>query len=253
MHTTPNTQQPKRILMLVANPSISPVTGWPIGFWWSEVSHPFAVFQEAGCQITLASVEGGDLQADAYSDPEHESGYSADDFISLGFKHSPKHSQLLKQTPALDTLDLNGFDGIFVAGGQSPMVTFANNAALQQKLVNYYENHKPLALICHATCMLLQMRLSSGSLLVKGKRWTGFADSEEAFAEQAIGGKIQPFWIETQARQLTNTSFEVGAAFKPHAIADGCLITGQQQHSGSLAARMLLQKLDESTISQGNG
>ena len=28
--------KPKRILMVVANAGTSPVTGWPVGFWWAE-------------------------------------------------------------------------------------------------------------------------------------------------------------------------------------------------------------------------
>lgn len=67
----------KQILMLVANPTKSPVTGWPIGFWWAELSHAWLEFSNAGYDITIASPDGGDLEGDAFSDPEQESGYSA--------------------------------------------------------------------------------------------------------------------------------------------------------------------------------
>ena len=87
--------RPKKILMVAANPATSPTTGWPVGFWWSEVVHPWWAFTEAGYEVTIASPGGGDLQGDGYSDPEDASGYSAHDILSLGFKKSPAHAALL--------------------------------------------------------------------------------------------------------------------------------------------------------------
>ncbi|MEL6547181.1 MAG: type 1 glutamine amidotransferase domain-containing protein, partial [Myxococcota bacterium] len=69
----------KKVLMIAANPTTSPVTGWPIGFWWAELSHAWLEFSRAGYETTIAYPKGGDLIADGYSDPTHESGYSADD------------------------------------------------------------------------------------------------------------------------------------------------------------------------------
>lgn len=80
--------------------------------------------------------------------------------------------------------------------------------------------------------------------MVAGKTWTGFADAEEQFADQAVGQRIQPYWIETEARKLENTTFKVAAPFSSYAIADGNLITGQQQNSGAAAARLLVEQLE---------
>jgi hypothetical protein len=33
--------QPKRVLIVASNPTTSTVTGWPVGFWWSELTHPW--------------------------------------------------------------------------------------------------------------------------------------------------------------------------------------------------------------------
>ena len=55
--------------------------------------------------------------------------------------------------------------------------------------------------------------------------------------------KIQPYWIEEEARKLPNTHFKVAPAFTPYAIADGNLITGQQQNSGALVAGLMLEQL----------
>ena len=132
LNTTTST--PKRILIVAASPMTSPTTGWPIGFWASELSHPYLVFHEAGYEVELASPEGGTLEMDGYSDPRHESGYSADDLISMGFIHTPKLMTLLERTKKLSEVKPDDYDAIFVIGGQAPMFQFRENEALQKLL-----------------------------------------------------------------------------------------------------------------------
>ena len=102
---------------------------------------------------------------------------------------------------------------------------------------------KIVSIVCHGTRILLKTRLSNGDLLVKGKTWTGFANAEEAYADAWVGQKIQPFWIEEEARKLEGTNFVVNSMFKPFALRDGNLITGQQQFSGAAAAELVVQTL----------
>jgi len=231
------------ILMIASNPATSPVTGWPIGFWWAELTHAYKEFEVAGYAITIASPDGGDLAADGYSDPEDESGYSAKDTISLAFKQTPAKMALLTGTSKLSDLNADDYDAVFVVGGQGPMVTMIDDIATQNFLASFYESGKPTAAVCHGTCVLLKAKLSNGELLVKGKRWTGFANSEEEYAENAVGQKIQPFWIETEARKIPDTQFEVAGPMEEFAIRDGNLITGQQQMSAAAAARETIAAL----------
>ncbi|TFL18478.1 type 1 glutamine amidotransferase domain-containing protein [Jannaschia formosa] len=240
-----DTYSKKKILIIAANPGTSPTTGWPIGFWWAELTHPFWTFTEAGYAVDIVSPKGGDLTADSYSDPEDASGYSAHDLISLGFKKSPAHAALLMGTKSLGEVDAAGYDAIFVVGGQSPMVTMIGDTDLHAFVARAYEAGKVLAVICHGTCILLKTRLSNGDLLVNGKTWTGFANSEEAFADGFVGMKIQPFWIEDEAKALADTNFVVNAMFKSFALRDGNLITGQQQYSGAAAADLVVQTLGQ--------
>jgi putative intracellular protease/amidase len=241
MSATIDTHSPKRVLMIAANPATSPTTGWPIGFWWAELTHPYWAFSEAGYAIDIVSPKGGDLVADGYSDPEDTSGYSAHDLVSLGFKKSAAHAALLQGTRSIADISLDGYDAIFVAGGQSPMVTMIDDEALHDFIVKAYEAGKVVAIVCHGTCVLLKTRLSNGDLLVKGKTWTGFANSEEAFADGFVGQKIQPFWIEDEAKKIEDTNFIVQSMFKPFALRDGNLITGQQQYSGAAAAELVIE------------
>jgi len=243
MSASIDTHGKKKILMIAANPGTSPTTGWPVGFWWAELTHPYWTFTEAGYDVEIVSPNGGDLVADGFSDPQDPSGYSAHDLISLGFKKSEKHAALLKWTKPITAVDPSAYDAIFLAGGQSPMVTMIDDTTLHTFVVKAYEAGKILSIVCHGTCILLKTKLSNGELLVKGKTWTGFANSEEAYADAWVGQKIQPFWIEDEARKLEDTNFIVSGMFKPFAVRDGNLITGQQQFSGGAAAELVVEAL----------
>src|SRR6266498_5823997 len=148
-------EQPKRVLIVASNEAVSAQTGWPIGFWWAELTHPYWEFTEHGYQVDIASPDGGALQADPWSDPRDDSRYAEDDLLSLGFIASPKHAALVEKSLALAEVD--------------------------------------------------PTRLADGRLLVDGKTWTGFANSEEDYADDFVGRRIQPFRIEDEARKLAGT------------------------------------------------
>ncbi len=232
-----------KILMVASSPATSQQTGWPIGFWAAELTHPLRVFQEAGYEVTLASTEGGKLEMDAYSNPADPSGYSAHDVISLGYLQQPAFVYMLENTPRLSEVSIADFDAIFLVGGQGPMYTFRGNHELEALFAAFYEAGKPSAAVCHSTTLLLEAKTSTGDLLVKGKTWTGFADAEEDFADQAAGVTIQPYRIESEARKMAGTDFKVAAPFSSYAIQDGNLITGQQQNSGAAAAELVVEQL----------
>lgn len=233
-----------KILMVLSSPAVSEQTGWPIGFWAAELTHPLHVFQEAGYEVELASTEGGEVKMDNYSNPTDESGYAAHDVISLGYMQQDWFNEILKATNKLTDAGHDGYDAIFLVGGQGPMYTFRGNKDLEKLFASFYEAGKPSASVCHSTTLLLEAKTSDGKLLVDGKTWTGFADAEEEFADQAVGQKIQPYRIEEEARKLENTTFKVADAFSSYAITDGNLVTGQQQNSGAAAARMVVDLLN---------
>mgnify|MGYP002073536027 CR=1 FL=1 len=234
-----------KILMVASSPSVSKQTGWPIGFWAAELTHPLRIFQEAGYEVELVSTEGGKLEMDSYSNPTDASGYSAHDVISLGYMQQKSFTYMLANTKKLTEVDAKNYDAIFLVGGQGPMYTFKGNKDLEKLFVAFYESGKPSAAVCHSTTLLLEAKKSNGELLVAGKTWTGFADAEEEFADQAVGMKIQPYRIETEVKKIAGTTFKVSAPFSSYAIADGNLITGQQQNSGGAAAELVVKALNK--------
>lgn len=232
-----------KILMVASSPAVSQQTGWPIGFWAAELTHPLWVFQESGYEVDLVSTEGGALFMDTYSNPTDASGYSSHDVISLGYLQQPSFNKLLATTKKLTEVNSSDYDAIFLVGGQGPMYTFRDNKDLEALFAAFYESGKPSAAVCHSTALLLEAKTSNGELIVKDKTWTGFASAEEEFADQAVGMKIQPYRIEDEARTLKDTTFKVAAPFSSYAIKDGNLITGQQQNSGAAAATLLVKAL----------
>ncbi|MEO0527940.1 MAG: type 1 glutamine amidotransferase domain-containing protein [Bacteroidota bacterium] len=232
-----------KILMVASSPTVSEQTGWPIGFWAAELTHPLFVFQEGGYEVDLVSTAGGKLEIDGYSDPTEPDSYSGHDVVSLGYMQRQWFKDLLAHTQKLTEVKQDDYDAVFLVGGQGPMYTFRGNKDLEKLFVGFYEAGKPSAAVCHSTCLLLDAKGTDGELLVKGKSWTGFANSEEQYADTAAGVKIQPFWIEEEAQKIMESNFKVAPMFSAYAIADGNLITGQQQNSGMAAARMLVDML----------
>ncbi len=241
-----NPAKPRRVLMVASNRSKSQTTGWDIGVWAAELAHPWFEFTEHGYEVDIVSPDGGKLYFDALSDPRDDSGYSAHDLISMGFLSTPRLMALTENTPRLADVDPDRYDALFVCGGQGPMYTFINNEPLHQFFARFYETGKVAAVICHGTCILLRTRLSNGQLLIEGKTWTGFADSEEDFADQIVGTKLQPFRIEQEARKLPiRTNYINAGPFRAFAVRDGNLITGQQQFSGAETARLVIAALGQ--------
>jgi putative intracellular protease/amidase len=65
---------PKRVALVISNAAVSTTTGWPVGFWWSELSHPYFMLTERGYEVQVFSPGGGQCSADAMSDPGDPSG-----------------------------------------------------------------------------------------------------------------------------------------------------------------------------------
>ncbi|MDX8495955.1 type 1 glutamine amidotransferase domain-containing protein [Mesorhizobium sp. VK22B] len=245
-----NVRKPRRVAIVIANPAVSNTTGWPVGFWWSELTHPWFAFTERGYQVEIFSPDGGKCEADALSDPRDPSGYSETDLISLGFISSPKLLALVDNTRPVAEIDVERFDAIVVAGGQSPMFTYEHAAGLQRTFVAFHEAGKVTAALCHGTAILRYARRADGSLLAAGKTVTGFANAEEYFADKATwemgalerGKHLMPWRIEDELRAIGANYVQAGL-WRGFAVRDGNLITGQQNFSGAETARVVCEAL----------
>ena len=245
-----NKNRPKRVAMVIANPAVSTTTGWPVGFWWSELTHPYYAFHEAGYEVEIFSPSGGRCEADGMSDPRDASGYSASDLISLGFINTPGLMALVERTRAVSEIEVARFDAIVVAGGQAPMFTFDKATSLHSKFVEFHQAGKVAAALCHGVAILAYARLPNGELLAKGKTVTGFANVEEDFADNAVwqmgalsrDKHVMPWRIEDELKR-GGANFVQAGLWRGFAIRDGNLVTGQQNFSGSETANLVIETL----------
>lgn len=245
-----NPKNKKRVAIVIANPTVSVTTGWPVGFWWSELTHPYFVFTEKGYEVEIFSPNGGKCEADGMSDPRDASGYSSSDLITMGFVSTPSLAKLVAETRKVSEIDVAKFDAIVVAGGQAPMFSFEGATELHKKFAEFYEAGKIAAALCHGVAVLRYARLGNGELLVKGKTVTGFANVEEDFADNAVwsmnllpqGKHLMPWRIEDELKRLGANYVQAGL-WRSFAIRDGNLITGQQNFSGSETAELIVQAL----------
>jgi putative intracellular protease/amidase len=233
---------PKRVLLVVANPTVSTTLGWPVGFWAAEATHPYYELTERGVELTIASPDGGKVTFDGYSDPRDESRWASEDLITMGFVNTPECMALLESTPRLADLDWDGYDALMVAGGQAPMFSFRDNADLKRAIAHFYEAEKPTAAYCHGTAALVDVKLADGSYLVAGKTVTGFANIEEDYGDAFVGQTIMPWRVEDVLRER-GANYIQGGLFKAFVVRDGRLITGQQQYSSRKVAQAVIEAM----------
>ncbi|TCT25178.1 type 1 glutamine amidotransferase domain-containing protein [Thermomonas haemolytica] len=249
----PNVLNPsakKRVAIVIANPAVSTTTGWPVGFWWSELTHPYHVFTEAGYEVEVFSPNGGKCEADAMSDPNDASGYSKTDLISQGFIHTPELKALVDNTKKVTDIDVARFDAIVVAGGQSPMFTFEKASDLHAKFAAFHAAGKVAAALCHGVAILAYVKDAQGEYLARGKTVTGFANCEEDFADNAVWDygllprdkHVMPWRIEDRMKEIGANYVQAGL-WRGFAVRDGNLITGQQNFSGEETARLVVEAL----------
>jgi putative intracellular protease/amidase len=159
---------------------------------------------------------------------------------------------MVENTGKAADIDVDRFDAIVVAGGQAPMFTFGAAVELQRKFVEFYERRKIAAALCHGVAILKYAKLSSGEYLAAGKTVTGFANSEEDFADEAVWNygmlprdtHIMPWRIEDEMKAI-GANFVQAGMWRGFAVRDGNLITGQQNFSGSETARLIITALGE--------
>lgn len=232
----------KNVLIVVANPSTHPTLGYPVGFWASELFHPIHVFNNASVNWDIVSPDGGKVEMDALSNPNDSSQYSAWDELSKRYIEDKDILVQLENTPAVGSVDLDKYDAIMVAGGQSPMFTFEKADDLQKVFKQFYESGKTTAALCHGTAILNYVKDDNGDFLVSGKKVTGFSNEEEDAANEAAGTEIMPWRIE-DALTEKDADFSKAEPWQSYTVVDRHLITGQQNISGEETAKRIVEQL----------
>lgn len=222
-----------KILMVLTSHDRLADTGEKTGFWLEEFAAPYYTFKDAGADVTLASPAGGHPPLDPKSDqPEAQSEFTE------RFKADSDAQQHLAHTKALGEIDAADFDAVFYPGGHGPLWDLAVSQNSIALIESFVVQNKPIAFVCHSPAALKNVKVD-GEYLVKGKKLTGFSNSEEI----AVGLKdVVPFMLEDALKE-NGALYEKGADWQAYVVTDGLLITGQNPASSEATAKQLLQQL----------
>jgi putative intracellular protease/amidase len=223
-----------KILMVFTSHDILGSTGRKTGFWLEEGAAPYYVFKDAGVELTLCSPKGGQPPVDPKSDlPENQTP------AMTRFKQDPAAQKVFANTAKLSDMRSEDFDTVFYPGGHGPMWDLVDNPESIALIESFYNAGKPVAAVCHAPGVLHKV-MYKGQSIVKGKRVTGFANSEE---EEVQLTKVVPFLVEDELRRLGGLFEKAPKNWQPYAITDGRLITGQNPASSTSGAQALVALL----------
>jgi putative intracellular protease/amidase len=223
-----------KILMVLTSHDQLGNTGKKTGFWLEEFAAPYYAFKDAGADITLVSPLGGQPPLDPKSD-EADSQTEA----TRRFKADAAAQAALAHTGKLADVSGADFDALFYPGGHGPLWDLAENQHSIQLIESMTALGKTVSAVCHAPGVLRHAKAADGSPLVKGKKVTGFTNTEEAAVQLT---DIVPFLVEDMLIGHGG-HYSKGADWAPYVVVDGCLITGQNPASSEPAARAVLQQL----------
>lgn len=222
------------ILMVLTSHDRLGDTGKKTGFWLEEFAAPYYVFLDAGATVTLASPQGGQPPLDPKSDEP-----DAQTEATRRFRADPQAQQALANTLRLSGVSADAFDAVFYPGGHGPLWDLAEDADSIRLIEAMLAAGKPVAAVCHAPGVLGRVKGPDGSPVVKGKRVTGFANSEE----EAVGlTRVVPFLVEDMLVQ-NGGQYSKAGDWEPYVLTDGLLVTGQNPASSEPGAEALLALL----------
>ena len=222
------------VLMVLTSHDQLGDTGHKTGFWLEEFAAPYYVLKDAGAKLTLASPKGGQPPLDPKSDaPDSQTA------ATQRFKQDAAAQSALASTVPLSTVKAADYDAVFYPGGHGPLWDLAEDKDSIAVIEALHAAGKPVAAVCHAPGVLRHVKSSDGQPLVKGKKVTGFTNSEE----EAVGlTKVVPFLVEDMLKE-NGGIYSKGADWAAYVLTDGILITGQNPASSEAAAQALLQLL----------
>ncbi len=222
------------VLMVLTSHDQLGNTGAKTGFWLEEFAAPYYVFKDAGANVVLASPAGGQPPLDPKSDAP-----DAQTDATRRFKADAEAQRHLANTVKLDSVKQEDFDTVFYPGGHGPLWDLAESRESIALIEAFERAGKPIGFVCHAPGALRHVKAADGSPLIKGRRVTGFSNSEEAGVQLT---DVVPFLIEDEFQKLGG-KYEKGEDWASFVIEDGKLVTGQNPASSEAAAEALLAKL----------
>lgn len=223
-----------KILMVLTSHSELGNTGKKTGFWIEEFAAPYYVFLDAGASITIASPKGGHPPIDPSSDTAENQTPAV-----IRFKADEILQKILSESQVLSTVSSDDYDAVFYPGGHGPLWDLTNDKDSIHLIEDFWDSKKPIAAVCHAPAVLLNVKDDAGNVLITGKKVTGFTNSEEAAVKLT---EVVPFLLENELKNKGGI-YSKKEDWASYVVTDGMLITGQNPASSEAAAKELLHIL----------
>ena len=209
-------------------------TGKKTGFWLEEFASPYYHLKDAGVQVTLSSPLGGQPPLDPKSyEPDAQTEYTR------RFDQDQAAQNELANTAKLAEMKVEDFDAVFYPGGHGPLWDLHKDSCSIALIEGFVAAGKPVATVCHAPAVLLKAKDQNGNPLVKGKKVTGFTNSEEAAVKLT---DIVPYLLEDQLIAMGG-AYQKVEDWNSLAVVDGLLITGQNPTSSTAVAEALIKAI----------
>ena len=221
----------KKILMILTSHDKLGNTDEKTGLWIEEFAAPYYTFIDAGFDVTLASPLGGQPPID----PKSELA----DFQTLftqRFDNDTTTQSIFAATTELSTLTADDYDAIFYPGGHGPLWDLTDNVESIQLIEQFLAQNKPVASVCHAATVLLNIKNEQGEFAIKGKKITGFSNSEEDAVQLS---EVVPFLLEDEIKNR-GANYSKGDDWASYVVQDGLFISGQNPASSELSAHKLI-------------
>ncbi|SFK48162.1 Putative intracellular protease/amidase [Sphingomonas sp. NFR04] len=232
------------------------------GNYLNETVVPMLALIYAGYEVVLATPNGSPPTMDKASDsPAHFGGdVQAYEHAKLFWIDDPS----MQGRTLRSILDegIETYDGIFIPGGQAPIVDLMQDQELGEILRHFHAHEKPTAMLCHgpisSTAAMPYAREFRAALIAgdhaKAKEWsrgwqyagyrmTVFQKSEEKVIEDTIL-HARIYFDMPYALGLAGAVVDTGPDFEPYVIGDRELITGQNPRSDHPIATALIAALD---------
>jgi putative intracellular protease/amidase len=238
----------KRALVITTSHSVlnapGESDGKPTGVMASEMTHPYYGFTDAGMQVDIASIKGGQIPIDPQTlgrvirSPEDER-YLQDPILQAKVKHS-----LL-----IDDIDFTAYHAIFLSGGWGAAYDLGYSEVLAEKIsAAYYAETPIIGSVCHGALGLINALDKDGNKLIAGRRMTGVTDKQI----KQLGIEITPQHPEAELRKagaLFESQTKLIDFFATHVVVDDerRFVTGQNQNSGHETAHQMMAIIAENS------
>jgi putative intracellular protease/amidase len=223
----------KKVLIVLTSHATLGTTGKETGFYLPEVTHPEAVFEKAGYTIEYVSPNGGKAPM---------TGVDLDDPLNKAFLNDARKAAQVENTLSPAQIDATQYAAIFYAGGHGTMWDFPENAELATIAAQIYEQGGIVGAVCHGPAGLINVKLSNGEYLVKGKTVSAFTNEEEV----AVGlDKVVPFFLQDKLveRGATHSKAE---DFQKHVVVSDHLVMGQNPASAAGVGEEMVKLMQQS-------